>query len=232
VKRLIVNADDFARSPAIDRGILRAHREGIVTSTTFMANVPGAEQSAVRAREAPSLDIGVHLNITFARPLTDPKRVPSLVQADGSFHPKPTAIVGRGIVMTDDVLREYRAQYARATELLGRAPTHADTHHFVHDDPAIFEALVELARENGLAVRSHTVAQRDRLRAEGIRTPDHFRREFQFDGPLVGGVALAMQPRDLMALLHDPGRQFVDRLFAAVFDAEFFFHLAILPRKP
>ncbi|MBI2774089.1 MAG: ChbG/HpnK family deacetylase [Chloroflexi bacterium] len=182
MRRLIVNADDLGRAPGVDRGVLRAHRDGIVTSATFMANVPGAERTAMLARESPTLDLGIHLSITFGRPLSDALQVPSLLRPDGTFHPRPSDIVGRGIVTRDDVLRECRAQLSRARALLGRDPSHADTHHFVHDDPAVFEALVELAREHGLAVRHHTVAQRERLRAEGIRTPDHFRREFQFAG--------------------------------------------------
>src|SRR3989442_12181882 len=85
VKRLIVNADDFGRSAGVDRGILRAHREGIVTSTTFMANAPRADEAAALARATPTLDVGVHLVLTHDRPLTDPVRIPSLVRADGSF---------------------------------------------------------------------------------------------------------------------------------------------------
>src|SRR3989442_15160711 len=77
VKRLIVNADDFGRSAGVDRGIIRAHREGIVTSTTFMANAPGAEMAAALARATPTLDVGVHLLLSYARPLTHPATVPS-----------------------------------------------------------------------------------------------------------------------------------------------------------
>ena len=38
-KKLIVNADDFGRTPSVTEGILRAHKEGIVTSTTAMMNI-------------------------------------------------------------------------------------------------------------------------------------------------------------------------------------------------
>jgi predicted glycoside hydrolase/deacetylase ChbG (UPF0249 family) len=177
---LIVNADDFGRSAGVDRGIVRAHREGIVTSTTLMANAPGAEHAAELARRTPTLDVGVHLVLTYARPLTDPARVASLVRDDGAFG-RPSELLARTIDR-EEALVEYRAQYARARELVGRDPTHADTHHWVHDHPALSWAVCELARETGAAARAHTPKQRDEYRAQGVRTTDHFTREFQHPG--------------------------------------------------
>jgi hypothetical protein len=191
VRLLIVNADDFGRSAGIDNGILRAHREGIVTSATFMTNAPDTAQAASLARVTPSLDLGVHLVLTYAKPLSDPERIPSLVRDDGSFF-RPTELLARD-VDRDEALREYRAQFARARELVGRRPTHVDTHHWVHDHPALSWAVCELARETGAAARTHTPRQRDEYRAKGVRTPDHFTREFQHRGHI--GVA------DLLALL-------------------------------
>jgi len=180
VKRLIVNADDFGRSAGVDRGIIRAHREGIVTSTTFMANAPGAETAAALARATPTLDVGVHLVLSYARPLTDPARIPSLVRADGSFG-RPSELLMRDLER-DEALVEYRAQFARARELIGHAPSHIDTHHWVHDHPALSWAVCELAVETGAAARTHTPRQRDEYRAKGVRTTDHFVSEFQHPG--------------------------------------------------
>lgn len=182
MRRLIVNADDLGRSEGVSRGIVRAHREGIVTATTLMANAPAAEHAATLARAHPSLDVGVHLVLTFARPLSDPARIPSLVEPDGAFPTRPSAIAGTGRARAEEVLVEYRAQYVRARALLGREPTHADTHHFVQDEPAISWALRELAAETGAAARSQSTTQRDDYRARGVRTPDRFCREFQFAG--------------------------------------------------
>ena len=180
MKRLIVNADDFGRSAGVDRGIIRAHREGIVTSTTFMANAPGAEIAAALARATPTLDVGVHLVLSYARPLTDPARIPSLVRADGTFG-RPSQLLTRDLDR-DEALIEYRAQFARARELIGHAPSHIDTHHWVHDHPALSWAVCELAIETGAAARTHTPRQRDEYRAKGVRTTDHFVREFQHPG--------------------------------------------------
>lgn len=181
MKRLIVNADDLGYSAGVDAGIMRAHRDGIVTSASLMTNVPGAGRAAALARETPTLDVGVHLVITHGHPLSDPATIASLVGADGGFR-KPREVIGGGRVRSAKALRELRAQYARGRELLGRQPSHLDTHHWVEEDPEVQEAFLELARETGAAVRSITPAIRDRARRAGIRTPDGYSREFQHRG--------------------------------------------------
>jgi predicted glycoside hydrolase/deacetylase ChbG (UPF0249 family) len=185
--KLIVNADDFGYTERVTAGILRAHRDGIVTATTLMTNAPHTVGAATFARANPLLDVGVHLVVSYGRPLTDAVRVRSLVDADGSFH-RPKELLSRDIDR-QEALTEYRAQYRKARELLGRNPTHLDTHHWVHDHPALEWAIGELARETGAAARIHSDEQRDRLRERGVRTPDHFAREFQYAGK-VGVVQL------------------------------------------
>ncbi|HET8569056.1 MAG TPA: ChbG/HpnK family deacetylase [Candidatus Limnocylindria bacterium] len=179
---MIVNADDLGRSAGVNEGIARAHREGIVTSATLMANAPGGAAAGTLARALPRLDVGVHLVLTFGRPLSDPARIRSLVERDGSFPKAPEAFVGTARADAGEALLEYRAQYGRARELIGREPTHLDTHHWVHDEPALEDAVARLAEETGAAVRIHGDAQRDRLRSRGIRTPDRFVRAFQHEG--------------------------------------------------
>ena len=182
MKWLVVNADDFGRAAGVNAGILRAHREGIVTATTLMVSAPASEDAARIARATPSLDVGVHLTLTYARPVTDPARIGSLIEPDGTFPRLPSAFIGTGRADPDEALIEYRAQHARAAELVGRTPTHLDTHHWLHDEPALEWAITALAHETGAAVRPHDEAQRERLRAAGVRTADRYRRDFQHDG--------------------------------------------------
>ena len=177
---LIVNADDFGYAESVSAGILRAHRDGIVTATTFMTNAPHTAGAAKLARETTSLDVGVHLVTTYGRPLVDVTRVRSLVDTEGKFF-RPKELMVRDVV-PEEALYEYRAQYKKAHELIGRKPTHFDTHHWVHDHPALEWAIGELALETGAAARIHSDEQRDRLRARGVHTPDHFAREFQHEG--------------------------------------------------
>ena len=83
---LIVNADDFNLTEGVSRGILEAHRRGIVTSTTVMVNLPGLEQSRSLARQAPRLGVGLHLNLTFGPPVLPAREVPSLVDDSSRFN--------------------------------------------------------------------------------------------------------------------------------------------------
>src|SRR5687768_12924691 len=105
--RLIVNADDFGYAESVSAGILRAHRDGIVTATTFMTNAPHTDDAATLARATPSLDVGVHLVVSFGRPLTDVERVRSLVDGNGRFF-RPKELMARDIDR-DEALVEYRA---------------------------------------------------------------------------------------------------------------------------
>src|SRR5688572_12150458 len=154
--KLIVNADDFGYTESVSAGILRGHRDGIVTATTFMTNAPHTDGAATLARATPSLDVGVHLVVSFGRPVANVARVRSLIDTDGKFF-RPKELLSRDIGR-EEALTEYRAQYEKARELLGREPTHLDTHHWVHDHPALEWAIGELARETGAAARIHSDA--------------------------------------------------------------------------
>jgi len=72
-KQLIVNADDYGRAPGLSRGILAAHREGIVTSTTVMINQPDVEGQLAEALVCPGLGVGLHLVFTAWRPVLPPE---------------------------------------------------------------------------------------------------------------------------------------------------------------
>jgi predicted glycoside hydrolase/deacetylase ChbG (UPF0249 family) len=229
LKRLIVNADDFGRSAGVDAGIERAHREGIVTSATLMTNAPSSAHAGERARATPTLGVGVHLVLTYGRPLTDPSRIASLVRENGSFF-RPKELLARRIDR-DEALLEYRAQFARARELIGREPTHVDSHHWVHDHPALSWALSELARETGAAARSHTPEQRDEYRAKGVRTPDHFTREFQHPGHIGLDDLLALLARleeGVTELMCHPGEPDAELVRTSAYARERPVELAVL----
>jgi predicted glycoside hydrolase/deacetylase ChbG (UPF0249 family) len=197
---LVVNADDFGRTPGVTRGIVDAHLQGIVTSTTVMSNLPGATRAVDLARrEAPQLAMGIHLNLTHGRPLLPPAQVPSLVDASGSFHPYTELC--RRIVDVDpgQVRIEWQAQID-ALQDTGAAPDHLDSHHFVAElTPQLWTIYLELARAHGLAVRGPRPpkvghqqivppteappqvdfdAARGELRASGVPSSDGLRVDF------------------------------------------------------
>ncbi|HLN62643.1 MAG TPA: ChbG/HpnK family deacetylase, partial [Symbiobacteriaceae bacterium] len=126
---LIVNADDFGLSESVSRGIIAAHRQGILTSTTFMTNFPWAPEMAPMLAEAPSLGVGVHLNLTTGEPVLAPEQVPTLVDGRGRFVKSMLHLLTR--VEMSQVRAEWSAQVEKGIQLLGRLPTHLDTHRYL-----------------------------------------------------------------------------------------------------
>src|SRR6185312_14625838 len=151
--RLVVNADDFGLSPAISRGILRAHRDGIVTSTSLLGNVADLDGARALLAQAPGLGIGVHLALTGGAPVSPADRVPTLLAPDGRFHARGQDFITawmRGRVSPDDVQRELDAQVSRIREA-GVAIDHLDTHRHLGFLPVVGRAVEEVARRHGLA---------------------------------------------------------------------------------
>lgn len=167
-RRLIVNADDFGLTRGVSAGILQAHRHGIVTSTTVLVTADVDREQLAQARDA-GLPMGLHVNLTLGRPLT---RGRSLVDASGHFVRDPRRAAARATPA--DVAAEVEAQIARFVKLVGRMPTHLDTHHHVGLYPPVTEVVLEAARRLGVPVRSQNREARARARGAGLRTPDHF----------------------------------------------------------
>src|SRR4051812_30971879 len=151
VRQLVVNADDLGISRGVNRGIIQAHRDGLVTSASLMANLPSAEDALARAAACPDLDLGLHLTLTAGRPLSRPDRVPSLVDADGSFHLLGTLLarLSLGQVRADDLTRELTAQAEWALRR-GVRPSHLDSHHHIHTHPRVAPIVIGLARQHGI----------------------------------------------------------------------------------
>ena len=165
---LIVNADDFGLTPGVNAGILAAHRQGVVTSTTVLVTADLDREQLARARDS-GLGLGLHVNLTHGRPLT---RGRSLVDGRGHFvRDARQAAAGAEV---RDVRAEVEAQIERFERLVGRRPTHLDTHHHVGLHSPVREVVLEIARRLGLAVRSQDAVTRARARGAGLRTPDHF----------------------------------------------------------
>jgi predicted glycoside hydrolase/deacetylase ChbG (UPF0249 family) len=164
--RVVINADDFGLSDGVCKGILQAMHCGRVSSTSAMLCVPGSVELLTRAVDDLAGRVGVHLQLTNGTPCLPPEAVPTLVDADGEF---PRQKIGN--VSTIEVAREWRAQIDRLRDL-SLHPTHLDTHHHVHRDPALLAVVADLARELGVAVRPLSAAMTAQLRAHGVRCAD------------------------------------------------------------
>ena len=82
-RELIVNADEFGLTEGVNHGIVEVHRQGIVTSTTMVANEHAFEHAIELSKQVPELAIGVHLNVTHGSPVLPEVRVYSLVDDEG-----------------------------------------------------------------------------------------------------------------------------------------------------
>lgn len=152
MKRLIVNADDFGYTRGVNAGIARAYKTGIVTSTTIMANGEAFEDAVDLALANPGLGVGCHLVIVGGRPVGEPSQLSSLVDVKGALSPTLTHLVfklARGLVSTDQITKEFRAQVDRVTRA-GITPTHLDTHKHSHIYPQVMKALARVAAEFGI----------------------------------------------------------------------------------
>jgi hopanoid biosynthesis associated protein HpnK len=152
MKKLIVNADDFGLTDGVNRAILEGHNNGIITSTTLMANGMAFDSAVAASSTTPALGVGVHLNLTQGRPVTPASQVPSIVTSDGSLYPGP-GILARQIlsrrVKAGDVETELRSQIEKVASS-GIRITHLDSHKHIHLLPPVFNVVVKLAREYGI----------------------------------------------------------------------------------
>jgi len=150
MKQLIVNADDFAYTRGVNAGIIRGFREGIVTSTTIMANGAAFEHAIEQARANPSLGVGCHLVLVGAKAVAPKQQVSSLVDSDGNLPPTLGSLLSRltaGSVKSEEIVCELRAQVQKVVSS-GIHPTHFDSHKHAHSHPQVMEAVLRVADES------------------------------------------------------------------------------------
>ncbi|MEE8121162.1 MAG: ChbG/HpnK family deacetylase [Anaerolineales bacterium] len=229
-RRLIVNADDYGRTPSVSRGICDAHLNGIVTTTTVMINLPGALEDVRRGIEcAPALAFGVHLNLTCGKPLTPPDRVPTLIDANGWFHGKDQIFSNPEMLDLAEVKMECKAQIERflqtETEL-----DHLDSHHHLGiASTGLWNLTTELAVEYGCGVRASfpidileedllalfpagvtnfcRTQAKEQLETLAIPHPDYFYASFFGDGAVLDHLTKLLQelPDGVSEIMCHPG---------------------------
>lgn len=148
MRRLIVNADDFGLHAAVNRGILAAHTEGIVRSTSLMAGGAAFDEAVRIAKQCPQLGVGVHLTLVGARPVLPVVDVLSLVDGTGAFYGSYPLFLKRflsGKIRLAEVERELAAQIEQV-RLAGIQPSHLDSHQHLHVLPGIGGIVLDLAR--------------------------------------------------------------------------------------
>ena len=139
---LIVNADDFGRSPGVNAGVIACHEEGIVTSATMMVRWPDAvEAGRYAAAHTGDFSVGLHIDLGEWQYADDEWReLYSVVPTDD----------------TDAVAAELDRQVERFVDLVGNAPTHLDSHQHVHRDAGVGTLVARLGERLGVPVRDQT----------------------------------------------------------------------------
>ena len=151
-RRLIVNADDFGRSPSINEAVIRAQRDGILTSASLMVNEAGFDDAVALARQNPKLGVGLHLTLLCGHSTLPPEKIPGLVSAWREFSDRPVSVGFRYFAkkgLREPLRAEIHAQFAkfRATGLL---LDHVNGHLHMHLHPVLFGLLMEDAAQLGL----------------------------------------------------------------------------------
>jgi chitin disaccharide deacetylase len=152
---LIVNADDLGIHPRINEGILSAYRHGILTSCTMLMTTAYFEQTMRDCVRPKALPIGIHLSLTLGKAVAPHDDVPDLVDGNGNLKLAPGRLLvssfkgEQGVVLLKQIRREFEAQLAIARDH-GLRPTHADSQHHVHMNPAIFGLVEELLPRFGI----------------------------------------------------------------------------------
>jgi hypothetical protein len=151
---LIINADDFGLTDGVTEGIVQSWHEGVTTSTSAMINIEGApKRIAMMHARYPDLPIGLHLNITQGHPVSPPKKVSTLVDANGEFYSRNAIIEHLPEISLDELRAELHAQAELFIASVGRFD-HIDYHHHMLALYTPFYPVVrELAREYAVPVR-------------------------------------------------------------------------------
>ncbi len=155
MKRLIVNSDDYGRTPDISCGIREAHLRGIVTSTTCMMNIPTtAADIALARKETSALRMGVHLVLTMGRPIGSREATSSLIDESGNFFKYTPFMEHLPHLDLAQVKAEWHRQIEAFVKAAGCKPTHLDSHHHSsYFSPELFRVMLELAKEYGCGIR-------------------------------------------------------------------------------
>jgi len=144
VRRLIVNADDFGLSASVNAAVIRAHRDGILTTASLMVNEPGFDEAVKLAQENPRLGVGLHLTLLMGHSALPPEKIPGLVNARGEFSNSPVG-VGMSYFFKRSLRKQLRAeihaQFARF-HATGFKLDHVNGHLHLHLHPVIFKILM------------------------------------------------------------------------------------------
>jgi chitin disaccharide deacetylase len=176
VRRLIVNADDFGLTSGVNRGILRAHEQGIVTSSTLMACSKRFDEAVELARNSPGLSVGCHVVLVDGAPVLAPADLPSLINNGGAEFRQSlmsfAMVAASGRLESSQVEAEVTAQI-KTLQAAGIQVSHLDSHKHTHMFPAVLKGMLRAAKNCGIR------AMRNPFEPLVFATVRNWKRHFQ-----------------------------------------------------
>ncbi len=151
-RRVILTADDFGLSEAVNEGIERAHRDGVLTHASLMVAGAAAQDAVQRARRLPGLRVGLHLVVIEGKSVLPRSDIPDLVDARGWF-PSDQLRLGLRYFVLPQVRRQLTAEIAAqfaAFAATGLTLDHADAHKHMHLHPTVGHLMLRVGRSFGL----------------------------------------------------------------------------------
>jgi hopanoid biosynthesis associated protein HpnK len=219
---LIITADDFGLHASVNRAVERAYRDGVLSAASLMVAAPAAADAVARARDSPSLAVGLHLVLADGPSVLPPRLIPDLVDASGRFGARMVRDGFRFFCLPRvrrQLALEIRAQF-EAFAATGLALDHVNAHKHFHLHPTVLSLMLEVGRDHGLAavrlpletglppwLRPWLALLRARLRAAGVQHNDYIvglRLSGRFDEAALLDALRALPPAGVGELYLHP----------------------------
>ena len=153
MKKLIITGDDFGLALPVNEAVMEAHRKGVLTAASLMVGERFFQDAVERAKQTPSLGVGLHLTLVEGHPVSDPGQIPDLVDSSGLFS---THLARAGFRfffhpgIRNQLETEIRAQF-EAFHRTGLVLDHANAHNHMHLHPTVLRLMLKVGKEYGLA---------------------------------------------------------------------------------
>lgn len=148
--KIIINADDFGMSKGCNYGILESFLSGPLTSTSIMMNMNATNHAIKLSKTYRDLPIGLHLNITVGKPLSECK---GLTDEKGNFKKENLQITDNALII--EIQKELYAQYTKFIDCFEMQPNHIDSHHFIDQIPGVDKVIANIAKTANIKIRRY-----------------------------------------------------------------------------
>jgi hopanoid biosynthesis associated protein HpnK len=146
---MIINGDDLGFSQGVNQGIIQAHEQGVLTSTSLMVTGDAVDEAVTLAKSHPNLAVGLHLVLVCGKSALPPSEIPHLVDSSGNFL-SDSLQAGLRYQFSRAARRELRLEIRAQLEKFratGLKLSHVDGHLHIHSHPVVLGILTELAEE-------------------------------------------------------------------------------------